>query len=45
MFYLTEADVCRLAEESGRHADLVLTPVFTGLVGESIALTVADLSS
>jgi len=29
--YLTEADVCRLAEESGRHADLVLTLAFTGL--------------
>jgi len=42
--YLTEADVCRLAEESGRHADLVLTLAFTGLRwGEAIALTVADV--
>ncbi len=42
--YLTEADVCRLAEESGRHADLVLLLAFTGLRwGEAIALTVADI--
>ena len=42
--YLTEADVCRLAEESGRYADLVLTLAFTGLRwGEAIALTVADV--
>jgi integrase len=42
--YLTEADACRLAEESGRHADLVLTLAFTGLRwGEAIALTVADV--
>ena len=42
--YLTEADVCRLAEESGRHADLVLILAFTGLRwGEAIALTVADV--
>jgi len=42
--YLTEADACRLAEESGRHADLVLTLAFTGLRwGEAIALTVADI--
>ena len=42
--YLTEEDVCRLAEESGRHADLVLTLAFTGLRwGEAIALTVADV--
>jgi integrase len=42
--YLTEADVCQLAEESGRHADLVLTLAFTGLRwGEAIALTVADV--
>ena len=42
--YLTEEDVCRLAEESGRHADLVLTLAFTGLRwGEAIALTVADI--
>lgn len=42
--YLTEADVCRLAEESGRHADLVLVLGFTGLRwGEAIALTVADV--
>lgn len=42
--YLTDADVCRLAEESGRHADLVLTLAFTGLRwGEAIALTVADV--
>ena len=31
--YLTEEDVCRLAEESGRYADLVLTLAFTGLRG------------
>lgn len=42
--YLTEADVCRLAEECGRYADLVLTLAFTGLRwGEAIALTVADV--
>ncbi|OKH70757.1 hypothetical protein EB74_26860 [Mycobacterium sp. SWH-M5] len=42
--YLTEADVCRLAEESGRHADLVLLLAFTGLRwGEAITLTVADV--
>lgn len=42
--YLTERDVCRLAEESGRHADLVLVLAFTGLRwGEAIALTVADV--
>jgi integrase len=42
--YLTEEDVCRLAEESGRHADLVLILAFTGLRwGEAIALTVADV--
>lgn len=42
--YLTEADVCRLSEESGRYADLVLTLAFTGLRwGEAIALTVADV--
>jgi integrase len=42
--YLTEEDVCRLAEESGRHADLVLTLAFTGLRwGEAIALTVTDV--
>ncbi|BBY37503.1 site-specific integrase [Mycobacterium mantenii] len=42
--YLTETDVCRLAEESGRHADLVLLLAFTGLRwGEAIALTVADV--
>lgn len=42
--YLTEDDVCRLAEESGRHADLVLTLAFTGLRwGEAIAVTVADV--
>jgi len=42
--YLTEADVCRLAEESGRHADLVLTLAFTGLRwGEAIGLRVADV--
>jgi integrase len=42
--YLTEQDVCRLAEESGRHADLVLLLAFTGLRwGEAIALTVADV--
>lgn len=42
--YLTDEDVCRLAEESGRHADLVLTLAFTGLRwGEAIALTVADV--
>ena len=42
--YLTKEDVCRLAEESGRHADLVLTLAFTGLRwGEAIALTVADI--
>lgn len=42
--YLTDTDVCRLAEESGRHADLVLTLAFTGLRwGEAIALTVADV--
>jgi hypothetical protein len=42
--YLTEADVCQLAEESGRHADLVLTLAFTGLRwGEAIALAVADV--
>ncbi len=42
--YLTEADVCRLAEKSGRHADLVLTLAFTGLRwGEAVALTVADV--
>ncbi|MDM2097763.1 site-specific integrase, partial [Mycobacteroides abscessus] len=42
--YLTDADVCRLAEESGRHADLVLVLAFTGLRwGEAIALTVADV--
>ncbi len=36
--------MCRLAEESGRHADLVLTLAFTGLRwGEAIALTVADI--
>ncbi len=41
--YLTDEDVCRLAEESGRRADLVLTPAFAGLRwGEAIALTVAD---
>jgi integrase len=33
-----------LAEESGRHADLVLILAFTGLRwGEAIALTVADV--
>jgi hypothetical protein len=31
--YFAEADVCRLAEESGRHADLLLTLAFTGSVG------------
>jgi integrase len=42
--YLTEEYVCRLAEESGRHADLVLILAFTGLRwGEAIALTVADV--
>ncbi len=42
--YLTEEDVCRLAEESGRHADPVLILAFTGLRwGEAIALTVADV--
>jgi integrase len=42
--YLSEADVCRLAEESGRHADLVLTLAFIGVRwGEAIALTVADV--
>ena len=42
----TEEDVCRLAEESGRHADLVLILAFTGLRwGEAIALTVAESSS
>jgi integrase len=42
--YLTDSDVCRLAEESGRHADLVLVLAFTGLRwGEAIALTVADV--
>lgn len=42
--YLTEDDVCRLAEESGRHADLVLVLAFTGLRwGEAIALTLADV--
>ena len=42
--FLTEADVCRLAEESGQHADLVLTLAFTGLRwGEAIALTRADV--
>jgi len=42
--YLTEEDVCRLAEESGRHADLVLTLAFVGVRwGEAIALTVADV--
>jgi integrase len=42
--YLTEGDACRLAEESGRHADLVLMLAFTGLRwGEAIALTVADV--
>jgi integrase len=42
--YLTEEDVCRLAGESGRHADLVLILAFTGLRwGEAIALTVADV--
>lgn len=42
--YLTEADVCRLAEESGRYADLVLILAFTGLRwSEAIALTVADV--
>ena len=42
--YLTEEDVCRLAEESGRYADLVLILAFTGLRwGEAIALTVADV--
>jgi len=42
--YLTEADVCRLAEESGHHADLVLVLAFTGLRwGEAIALTVGDI--
>jgi integrase len=42
--YLTEEDVCRLAEEAGRHADLVLILAFTGLRwGEAIALTVADV--
>lgn len=42
--YLTEADACRLAEESGRHADLVLVLAFIGLRwGEAIALTVADV--
>ncbi|SIN54140.1 site-specific recombinase XerD [Mycobacteroides abscessus subsp. abscessus] len=36
--------MCRLAEESGRHADLVLVLAFTGLRwGEAIALTVADV--
>ncbi|HEY6856652.1 MAG TPA: site-specific integrase, partial [Mycobacterium sp.] len=40
----TEEDVCRLAEESGRHADLVLILAFTWLRwGEAIALTVADV--
>ncbi|KUI23302.1 hypothetical protein AU193_00630 [Mycobacterium sp. GA-1285] len=29
--HLTEADVCRLAEEPGRHADLVLTLAFTAV--------------
>src|SRR5262249_48348108 len=34
----------RLAEESGRHADLVLILAFTGIRwGEAIALTVADV--
>jgi hypothetical protein len=42
--YLTEADVCRLAEESGSHADLVLILGFVGIRrGEAIALTVADI--
>jgi integrase len=42
--YLTEEDVCRLAEESGRHADLVLILAFTGLRwGEAIGLTVGDV--
>jgi integrase len=42
--YLTEADVCRLVEESGRYADLVLILAFTGLRwGEAIALTVAEV--
>jgi integrase len=42
--YLTEQDVCRLAEESVRHADFVLTLAFTGLRwGEAIALTVANV--
>lgn len=42
--YLTEADVCRLAEESGHHADLVLLLAFCGLRwGEAVALTVADI--
>lgn len=42
--YLTADDVCRLAEESGRHADLVLILAFTGLRwGEAAALTVADV--
>jgi integrase len=42
--YLTQEDACRLAEESGRHADLVLILAFTGLRwGEAIALTVADV--
>ena len=31
--YLTEQDVCRLTEESARHADLVLTLAFTGCGG------------
>ena len=32
--YLTEQDVCRLAEESGRHADLVLTLALSPGCGE-----------
>lgn len=42
--YLNEADVCRLAEEAGRHADLVLILAFTGLRwGEAIGLCVEDV--
>lgn len=38
--------MCRLAEESGRYADSVLTLAFTGLWwAEAIALTVADIES
>lgn len=42
--YLNEADVCRLAEEAGRHADLVLILAFTGLRwGEAIVSRVEDV--